>query len=359
MKELITYLIATSVSFLLSVTIIPILRKIAYKVNLTDKPNNRKVHATPIPLVGGIAITSTTFLSLLITLPPNSFMGYLYSIIIGAGILLVIGVMDDKYDIRASYKLAIQFCLAYFVYSNGIKLEGFYGLFGIYEIPEAFQFILTLVVIVGTTNAFNLTDGIDGLAAGLALIACVVFTGLALLFNIKELVVLSLAIMGSLLGFLRFNFSAKRKIFMGDAGSLVLGFVLVVLGILLIQKANSTSHITLTMGAVIGVLALPVLDSLRVYYRRIKVGNSPFKADKTHLHHLVLKLGVHHKAATSIILFIVLANIGIITVLSPFISMELGILISLLFFCFAVYLFGINETLITWKDKIKNMEQAF
>lgn len=203
-------------------------------VQLVDKPNHRKLHQAPVPLVGGVTVFVATTLALMLSLPLE-FEVYRYkNVFVAPFILLLIGVIDDRFDLRASIKLAIQLILAHFVFEQGIRIESLHGLIGIYQLASWAQYVLTVVVITGVVNVFNLMDGIDGLAAGISILGFAVFGVLSLLTGQVMMALVFFTLTGSLLSFLRFNLSKKQKIFMGDAGSIVIGFVLVVSSITLL-----------------------------------------------------------------------------------------------------------------------------
>lgn len=355
MEMLIQILIMVT-SFIFVLIITPLLRKMAVQANLVDKPNIRKIHNQNIPLIGGISIwiasTITIFMAIL-SWQEFSKIKWLW---IGATILLFVGVLDDKNDIRASLKLAIQLLLAHFTFMQGIKITSMYGILGIYAIPEEMQYILTIIVITGVINAFNLMDGIDGLAAGLAMIGLMVFTWLAWITNNQLLMIVYISLIGALTGFLNYNFSKTKKIFMGDAGSLFLGFLLVVSALILIQSAQKTEKITTVIPCIIGVLFLPVFDSLRVYRARIKRGKSPFKADKTHFHHLVLSLGLGHQRATILIVGVLCILLTISIIVGSFGGFTLMLVATLFVFWMSSKILEINAQIVDWQEKIKNME---
>lgn len=356
MNLVIQYVGVFILSLVFSITLLQLLRKIAVRFKLVDKPNERKVHHNSIPILGGIAIIIATGLALLIAPQFWVDIQVYYVVVIGVIVLMIIGAIDDKMNVSPILKLAVQLVLAHFVFNSGIRIESMFGIFGIYELSTTIQYLLTLVVIVGVINAFNLMDGIDGLAAGLAIIGFLVYICLAVLVNQLFLVVLFIAIIGALIGFLKFNLSVKNKIFMGDAGSLVLGFVLVVAGIFLIQSVQGNSFNIVVLVGVIGVLQFPVLDSLRVFYGRIKLGLSPFKADKTHFHHLVLLLGLGHKRASFfIILFITCVILLNMTLLTMF-KVTFTVLFFLFLFVLIASVLELNRKLNIWKQKIKILE---
>lgn len=272
-------------------------------------------------------------------------------------ILLLMGVIDDRYDLRATIKLAIQLVLAHFVFEQGIRIESLHGLMGIYQLAPWAQYVLTVVVITGVVNAFNLMDGIDGLAAGIAIFGFLVFGILSWLTGQVMMALVFFTLIGSLISFLRYNLSKKQKIFMGDAGSIVIGFVLVVSSIALLQVSRSSEHHSLVILGVITVLFVPVVDSLRVYRRRAKSGKSPFSADKTHLHHLILSTGLQHKRATVLILAIItfLMVLGVLGF--NLLGLTFSILLMFMVFVLLTRAFKFSNKLEHWKAQIKSIEQ--
>jgi UDP-GlcNAc:undecaprenyl-phosphate/decaprenyl-phosphate GlcNAc-1-phosphate transferase len=350
------YVISTLTAFLLALILIPVFRKVALKINLVDKPNARKVHAQAVPLVGGLAIFAAASLALSLALPSDANPLCFKNIYLAVVILLLMGVLDDRFDLNASLKLAIQLILAHFVYQQGIKIESLHGLLGIYTMTPAVQYLLTVVVVAGAVNAFNLMDGIDGLAAGLAIAGFAVFTLLAILNHQPYLALVFLTCIGALIAFLRFNLSKNQKIFMGDAGSLTLGFVLVVTGIQLLQTAQDTNLGSATALGVVAVLLVPVLDALRVFRNRIKSGKSPFDADKSHLHHLVLSTGLKHQSAALCIVILIVGLILIGLICFQLKGLTLAIAAMLLLFFVLTSLLQFNDKINDWKLRVKRME---
>jgi UDP-GlcNAc:undecaprenyl-phosphate GlcNAc-1-phosphate transferase len=345
------------VSLLMVLLLTPLVRKFALKFQLVDNPNARKLHKLPIPLIGGILVFLSSFIALAFNIEFAGGISQLNPLLIGASIILIMGVVDDKVDLKANHKLLIQLGLSYFIFLSGIKIDSLYGVFGIYELPEHLQFLVTVLIITGTVNAFNLTDGIDGLAAGLAIIAFFAFTIIAFSLNKINLAILFLSILGALIGFLKYNLGKSNKIFMGDAGSLFLGFILVVSGIMLIQAAENTPKISETLPTVIAVLLIPTIDSLRVYWTRIRNGKSPFKADKTHLHHLLITLRLKHSSATMMIVVFTVLFLGFATYLTNYLSITF-IIISLIsiFLLISNTLTKFNEVN-KWRKKLKDLEK--
>lgn len=345
------------VSFIFSLFLVPLFRKLAVKIQLVDAPSHRKLHQSSIPLIGGIIIALSVMLSMLIS-PSfiNSFSNYL-PLFSTASLLLFMGVLDDKFDIKAKYKLVIQVACAYSIALSGTRITSMYGVFGIHEIAPVFQYLLTIIVITGVVNAFNLMDGIDGLAGGLSLFGFVMLTVVALFLGNRVNALLYLSFIGALLGFLKFNLTAN-KIFMGDAGSLLLGFVLIVSGIQTLESTNSHVEIkqSLVLFLIVGFFCVPVLDSLRVYLTRIKRGNSPFKADRSHIHHLFLFANLSHKKISLLINFLILGILIVSGISCYFFSETFVLLVILIGFYLLTKLLGMNKNLAEWKNRIRKLE---
>jgi UDP-N-acetylmuramyl pentapeptide phosphotransferase/UDP-N-acetylglucosamine-1-phosphate transferase len=213
--------------------------------------------------------------------------------------------MDDLKNLSARYKFIIQAGLAAMIALSGIRITSFDGLFGINEIPLSAQYTFTILAIVGITNAFNLIDGIDGLAGGLGFMSLTILGIFLTTSGDVNTALIAFALAGGILAFLYFNFNPAR-IFMGDTGSLVLGFVIAVLCIRLIQ-INAIAVKPIISQApvfVLGIVLIPVFDTLRVFAIRIWKGGSPFVADKTHIHHLLTNAGMSHTVASRLICFV-------------------------------------------------------
>lgn len=359
MKTTITLAIYGILSLLLTLIIVPHLKKWAVKVNLVDVPNHRKVHHTPIPLIGGITVFFCAFIMIVIAGHQNTLVVNYLTIFTASFILLIMGILDDKNDLKAKYKLAIQLLLALIICLDDIRITSLYGLFGIYSIATWAQYLLTTLVITGVVNAFNLMDGVDGLVGSLSLIGFISFFVTSLYFEDTKLSILSIIFIGTILGFLRFNLSSS-KIFMGDSGSLPLGFLLVTLGIQLIQTETISQKWNPVYPFILLLVffSIPVFDSLRVYMGRIKRGNSPFKADKSHLHHLLLTAGLTHKKTT---LYIVLFSITFFVLgfglINHFSTTVILMAILLVFWMVIRFLLFLNHFQ-KWKIILKKMEQG-
>ncbi len=284
-------------AFVITMICIPPIISLIKKYKLFDVPNARKEHKDPIPTMGGIAIVGGMLSALLLWFPFSTEPA-LISFFLSVIILFLLGILDDLKDLSARYKFMIQIALAALIAVSGIRITSFEGLFGIHELPLSTQYMMTILAITGITNAFNLIDGIDGLAGGIAFMSLMVL-GLFLTLNgDAQTAFIAFSLAGGLLAFLYFNLNPAR-IFMGDTGSLVTGFVIAVLCIRFLQVNASLVSPIMAHGPVfvLGIVMIPVFDTLRVFAIRIWRGASPFQADKTHIHHIFTRQGFSHAFA--------------------------------------------------------------
>lgn len=286
------YLTLLIICFIASLIITPFVKKLAIKIGATDAPNQRKVHTKIMPRLGGLAIFISFLIGVAFLRPESEF---LIPILIGACIIIVIGVLDDMMELSAKVKFLGQIAAALVVVLGGVQVnyinlpfDGGIEL-GILSVP------LTILWIVGITNAINLIDGLDGLAAGVSTIALVTISAMAMLKG--DIFVLSIGaiLIGSTLGFLKYNFH-PAKIFMGDTGALFLGFMIAVLSLLGFKNVTMLSLIVPVI-----ILGVPISDTFFAIIRRI-VNKQPLSApDKSHLHHCMLRLGYSHRQTVLII----------------------------------------------------------
>lgn len=287
-------------AFVVAMIVMPPLIRLIHRFKFLDVPDVRKAHSMPIPTMGGIAVFAGMIASLLLWFrftPDAATVSFFFSI----AMLFAVGIMDDLRDIPAYYKLAIQLGVALMIAVSGVRITSFNGLFGIDSLPLLVQYGFTIFAIVGITNAFNLIDGIDGLAGGLGFMSLVALGFFLMLSGQPDLALIAFALAGGLLGFLYYNFNPAR-IFMGDTGSLVLGFTVAVLCIHLIRH-NSGPAVPFKNVPVIAlsVVLIPVFDTVRVFSLRIHQGKSPFHPDKTHIHHLLTNNGWSHGFTSKLI----------------------------------------------------------
>jgi len=299
-------------SFLITYFTIPSVINLAYQKNLLDIPDERKVHVQLIPSLGGIGIFIGVLISVTLFCSLDTFSTYKY-ILTPYLILFFMGIKDDLLPMSAKKKLLIQIFVAGLMAFGGIRITSLHGLFGIEEISVVASYFITILFIVGVTNAYNLIDGVDGLAGGLGGIGCITLGFLLLYIEEYDYATLAFAITGALIAFLRYNFGTyPKKIFMGDGGSLLLGLTITILSIAFIEspKTLSALNINSPIGIIAGIIFIPVYDTLRVFTIRILRGQSPFKADNSHIHHEFLRSKVGH-FQTSFLLWI--GNIFIIS----------------------------------------------
>ena len=281
-------------AFVVTLITIPPILQLVKKYSLYDIPDYRKEHKMPIATFGGIAIWAGMVISMMLWFAFSRqivIIGFMFSLVI----LFSLGIMDDLKNLPARYKLIIEIGLATIMAIAGARITTFNGLFGIHDLPLSAQYTFTVLAIVGITNAFNLIDGIDGLAGGLGFMSLVTLGIFLTLSGDNNIALIAFSLAGGLLAFLYFNLNPAR-IFMGDTGSLVLGFVVSIMCIRLIQVNNSLQNPIVPHAAVftLGIVLIPVFDTLRVFAIRMWKGQSPFSPDKTHIHHLLTNAGFSH-----------------------------------------------------------------
>ena len=326
-------------SILLTLLVMPLVIKFAHRIGAVDQPDARKVHRHAMPRMGGLAF----LLSLLViplSMVPISTLGMsndLQGFLIGLAVISLTGFADDMLDISPKWKfLGLIVGSLLFVLISDASIYNLGNLFALGDIETGILALpVTVVATVGFINALNLSDGLDGLAAGIALIA-VFFLGCFSLYAGNELcLLLSLTLFGGMVGFLYFN-SHPAKVFMGDTGSLVLGYVLAVISLLLI-KSHGTSETPISPIMMGVLLALPLSDTLYVMGKRVLAGTSPFLPDKTHFHHRLMHLGLAHNSAVGTVYAVmVIYGIAAIAMLNAPAWVQVLALIGLISFTYGV-----------------------
>lgn len=287
------FIIGFLISFIVSLLATPLVKIIAIKVGAVDKPDNRKVHQTLMPRLGGAAIAIGSGMGFLYLSPTSSDMPY---ILIGASIILLTGMLDDRFTLSASVKLASQLIAAIIVVQSGLKMDFIALPFeGIIHLGS-FGYIVTVLWIVGITNAINLIDGLDGLAGGISTIALASILFMAIGNHNMLVIALTLILIGGTLGFLFFNFH-PAKIFMGDTGALFLGYSISIVSLLGFFKSVTLFSFIIP----VIILAVPIFDTFFAILRRIKSKKKISDPDKSHLHHCLLSMGYSHKTTVLII----------------------------------------------------------
>lgn len=281
-----SFILATFVTMVL----IPPIVRLAGRLHVADMPDERKVHTTPMPRLGGAAMAIGIVLPLLMWAPMQPRLG---AFLIGIAIVLLFGVWDDVRQLDYRVKLLAQVAAVLVVVVYGGVVIRYLPFAGLDPIPAYIGIPLTVFALVGVTNAVNLADGLDGLAGGITLLSLAALAVLAYMTPEADFVLLAaVAVMGSILGFLRYN-THPARIFMGDGGSQLLGFCTGVLAVVLTQQSNTALSAALPLL----ILGLPILDTLLVMGERVSEGRSPFVADRRHIHHRLLALGFHHYEA--------------------------------------------------------------
>ncbi len=296
---------AIMISFFIVLLSTPSFIRVAQIKNLFDEPNeSRKLHKKSIPSMGGIMIFAGTLFSFMICYPVEDI-GYVKYLIPSVLVMFFIGIKDDIIGTAAVKKLIGHLLVAFIMtLMADIRITSLYGIFEIREIPIWASIALTIFTYVVVINAFNLIDGVDGLAGGVGCIASVSFGVWFLLAGSMVDAIIAFSLAGALLGFLRFNFY-PANIFMGDSGSLTVGLIICVLAIRVIEfdftaLPDSMKHISKPIFAM-AVLSYPLIDTLRVFSIRIAKGLSPYTADSNHLHHRLLSLGLNHAQTVAVI----------------------------------------------------------
>ena len=277
-------------SIIVTIVIMPHSRELAVKLQALDRPGGRKVHAHVMPKCGGMAMAIGAVVPILLWAPKTHFVK---GLLIGSLIIVFFGLADDIKDLKPKVKLLGQTMAALIItLVGGIKISDIGGLWmsGV-ALPDWMAIPLTVFVIIGVTNATNLSDGLDGLAGGIALLIFFCIGYLGVVEKDWVSVMIAIAAGGSVLGFLRFN-SYPAQLFMGDAGSQLLGFVAVVLAIKLAQQSAAISVIIPLI-----IFGIPILDTLTVSIKRLAAGRSPFSADRNHFHHQLIAIGMYHTEA--------------------------------------------------------------
>jgi UDP-GlcNAc:undecaprenyl-phosphate GlcNAc-1-phosphate transferase len=296
-------LLASLVSFIVAFTSIPVVIKIADAKKLFDLPDERKVHFTPIPSLGGVGIFAAMLLSVSTLVSFSETPGLQY--FLGAAVIIFfLGLKDDILLISPMKKFAGQLIAAFLlVYPGHFQLTSLHGFLGLTALNPLFSMLFSYITILVVMNAFNLIDGVDGLAGTLGLVSTLFF---GVVFAIEKdfaYAILAFSMAASLLAFLIYNFS-PAKIFMGDTGSLLLGLVNAVLVIRFINTASLPgTALQFEAAPAIGFAALfvPLMDTLRVTVLRVYQGRSPFDPDVNHIHHLLMRRGLSHMQITGLL----------------------------------------------------------
>lgn len=314
-----TYLVLFIIAMCSSFALTPVVRRVSQRFGWLDVPRDeRRVHQRAVPRLGGIAVFASVAITLatlplvdnLVTQELRTNVPRLLAVLVPATLVFLFGVYDDLRGTDARLKFIAQGSASVLLYLMGGRVEALTIPFvGSVELPTAISFVLTVVWTVGITNAFNLIDGMDGLAGGAALFASLVMLAVALMLGHPLVVVVTLALAGALIGFLRYNFN-PASIFLGDSGSLFIGFTLAALSVQGAQKASTAVAVAIPVLA----FGLPIIDTSFSMMRRFMSGRPLFQADREHIHHMLLARGWSQRRV-AVMLYGVCAAFGLVALL--------------------------------------------
>lgn len=323
-----TYVVAFTIALAVAYFATPKVKDIAIKVGAMDAPDARKVHKEPIPRMGGLAIYLGFVLAVLASMHISREIA---GLLIGGTVILAVGIIDDMKQISAKTKLFGQILAAMLPILFGVKIEWLTNPFGDMLYLDYLATPLTVLWIVSLTNTVNLIDGLDGLAAGVSTIAAITILMVALQQNFWVVAILTAALAGSALGFLQHNFN-PAKIFMGDTGSMFLGYMLA--GISVLGTVKSAATIALVVPIV--ALGLPIMDTAFAIIRRYSHGHPIFKPDKGHLHHRLLEMGLTQKQAV-LLMYTISGCLGLSAIVLSEVNKTFGVLLIMLLLTVAFF----------------------
>jgi len=301
--------LAQFLAVLLSIYFVPTMRKLALAKNLTDTPSARKSHSTQVPVLGGLAIYLAAAFSMFLmacAFPSKTIILDFFLLGFGSMTLLFIGVLDDIVGLKPMQKLIFQIIVSFILIHNApIYISSMDGLFGISGMPHVVSSLLSVFVYVVFMNMLNLIDGIDGLASGISMVGFAFFAYVSFMTGSYYNMLVSMAGIGCIIPFMYYNMFSDSKIFLGDNGSLVMGVILGYLALDFLSVNNAPEQLLFGGNKIIilmSVFSYPLVDTLRVFLVRISRKRSPFAADKNHIHHHLLRLGLSHRKATLLVL---------------------------------------------------------
>jgi UDP-GlcNAc:undecaprenyl-phosphate GlcNAc-1-phosphate transferase len=328
------------VAFTISYIGIWLSKPIAVKLGLVDTPNSRKLHMGSVPLVGGLAIFFGVLTSTSIFMLNNQ---YLNIYLVASALVVFIGVLDDFYDLPVRPRIVAQVIAACFmIYGANISVLNLGDLFGLGVVSlGVFSSIFTVIAVVASINAFNMVDGIDGLVGMLSLVTFIALTYLLYVAD-HNWFLLSLAFIAATIAYLIFNLGwvkhKRKKVFMGDAGSMLIGFS--ILWLLVVGSQGSAPAFKPITA--LWLVSVPVMDMAAIMVRRIKKGQSPFKPDRDHLHHIFLRAGLSSKQT---LIFITLIALGLtfLGIFLEYLDTPDWLMLSIFLFIFISYSYAINH----------------
>ncbi|WP_115993989.1 glycosyltransferase family 4 protein [Cohnella lupini] len=350
---IISFIVATGLALVLT----PLVKKLAIRIGAIDVPNQRKVHTRIMPRLGGVAIYAAFTAGLLLILPfvpEGTLSAYdrnlISAMLVGGTLIVLLGALDDKFDLSAKLKLLVQIgaaCIVVFGFDIKINLLNIPFGSAMQPLGEWLSIPLTIFWIVGVTNAINLIDGLDGLAAGVSGIAVATILVMGIIMGNTTVILLSAVLLGGIIGFLFFNFH-PAKIFMGDSGSLFLGFALAMLSMLGFKQITIVSFVTPLL-----IIGVPLSDTFFAIVRRWVQKKPIFAPDKGHLHHCLQQLGFSHRK-TVLIIYGIATFFGTCAIVQSAVSSSgLGNWITFIVICALVFLLQIGAELIGIVDQTR------
>lgn len=341
----------------ISLALTPFVKNFAIKVGAMDVPDHRKVHTRIMPRMGGLAIYAAFTVTILLFLPwlPDSFLSdhdesLIRALLVGGTIIVLLGALDDRFQLNAKLKFLVQIaaaCIVVFGFHIQINLVNIPFGSAMQPMGDWLSIPLTIVWIVGVTNAINLIDGLDGLAAGVSGIAIASILAMSALMGQSSVILLAAVLLGGVMGFLHYNFH-PAKLFMGDSGSLFLGFALAMLSMLGFKQITVVSFVTPIL-----IIGVPLSDTFFAIVRRAVQKRPIFAPDKGHLHHRLQQLGFSHRK-TVLIIYGIAAFFGACAVIqSAATSTGMGNWVTFIVICVLLFLLQIGAEVIGIVDKTK------
>jgi len=351
---------AAVTAFVVTFIAIPSIIHISDVKNLYDSPNARKSHTNNIPNLGGVAIFGGFIIALAIW-SRMEYQSLIQYILAGSCLIFLVGAKDDIVELSASKKFLGQILATLIVVIlGGLRFTSFHDLFPGFEVPYWLGVLITSFTILVIINSFNLIDGINALSGSIGIVISSAFGIWFWLNGDYQMVVLAAALVGALVAFLRFNVT-PAKIFMGDTGSLLIGFICAVMTIHFVEmnigEAGVDHHVNAAPGVAIGFLALPLFDLLRAFSIRILDGRSPFSPDRNHIHHMLLDCGLSHMRSTSVLVCLQLFYILFVLTLQN-LGLNSWLIIGVLLTFSIVMAFILSKMRDACQEKIKISEPS-
>ncbi len=355
MNMLMIYIIGFVLTLALALVLTPLVKKFAFFIGAVDKPNARKVHTTIMPRLGGLGIFIAVMAALFAVLPfiPDNVLSvrdenFVKAFVVGGTMIMLLGALDDRFQLNAKLKFLVQIATAcVVVFGFDIRIEFANIPFHSYSSIESWIAIpFTLLWIVGVTNAINLIDGLDGLAAGVSAIAIGTIAVMSFIMGNEIIAVICMLLLGSILGFLYFNFH-PAKIFMGDSGALFLGFSLALLSLLGFKQVAIVSFLTPLI-----LIGVPLSDTMFAIVRRWMQKKPIFSPDKGHLHHCLRELGFSHRQ-TVLIIYGIAAFFGVLAIIQSSAALYSANWVTFVVICIMAFFLQIGAEVIGLIGKTK------